>query len=290
VLWWYRRSWARSLAFSLGCFAVMLVPVLGFLNIYFMRYSLVADHWQYFSLPAITALAGAAGCRAYEKLSLSWRRPALLACGIGLAGGLGCLTFAQTMIYRDSSTLWADVLKKNPACWLAYENTGVGLAARGQYAQAVEYFRKALAIEPNHAEGHYDLAKALSRMSGAHKDEPIRELREAIRIQPLHSQALTHLAWIRATDPDSRNRNGKEAVALAERACEITRNRELLPLASLAVAYAEAGQFDRALQVAGQGEQAAIEQGDAKRASIFAALSVTFRRGMPFREIRPVTP
>ena len=46
--------------FGLGCFTVMLFPVLGFFDMYFLALSRVADHFAYLPLTALAAL-GAAG-------------------------------------------------------------------------------------------------------------------------------------------------------------------------------------------------------------------------------------
>ncbi len=40
------------------CFCLALVPVLGFTDVYFMKFSLVADHYQYHALVAVAALVG----------------------------------------------------------------------------------------------------------------------------------------------------------------------------------------------------------------------------------------
>src|SRR6202000_3107761 len=55
VLWWERNSWGRPMLTVAGYFVVVLLPAIGFFNIFPFRYSFVADHFQY--LAAIGPLA-----------------------------------------------------------------------------------------------------------------------------------------------------------------------------------------------------------------------------------------
>ena len=79
-------------------------------------------------------------------------------------------------------------------------------------------------------------------------DEAISEFKKALAINPRFAKAYNKLAWIYATSPRETIRNGDEAVALATRACELTGFNKSEALDTLAVAYAEKGTFDKAVE------------------------------------------
>lgn len=59
-LFWNRsRPWARSVLFAWLFVAIALIPVLGFTDVYFMKFSLVADHYQYISILGVAGLIAA---------------------------------------------------------------------------------------------------------------------------------------------------------------------------------------------------------------------------------------
>ena len=111
---------------------------------------------------------------------------------------------------------------------------------------AISEYKKALAINPNHAEVYNKLGtcfKAQGKLGDA-----IRAYREAIRLEPDFHQAYNDLAWIYATSPNASIRNGDEAVALSTKACELTDFKKAEALDTLAAAYAEQGNFKKAAE------------------------------------------
>jgi Tfp pilus assembly protein PilF len=193
VCWHYRRRWGRPIFFALGYFVVMLLPVLGFLNIYFMRYSLVADHWQYFSILAPITLMAAGLTVAWK----SWGK-ANLCLGIVVGGALvftlGALTWKQSHIYANVETLWQDTLTKNPACWLAHNNLGEFLDKHNQTDAAFSQFQEAIRLQPDSAEAHNNLGKILNQQGQT--DAAISQIQTALRLKPDFADAHNNLGVI----------------------------------------------------------------------------------------------
>ena len=71
--------------------------------------------------------------------------------------------------------------------------------------------------------------------------------RQALQKHPDMWDLLNNLAWLLATCPEASQRNGPEAVQLAEKACQLTHYNVPLVIGTLAAAYAEAGRFDDAV-------------------------------------------
>jgi tetratricopeptide (TPR) repeat protein len=192
LLWRARRGWGRPLLFALGCYVLALLPVLGLLDIYFMRYSLVADHWQYVALPGIAALA-AAGVATLQS------RAGPVAGGLvaaGLVAILAVLTWRQQAAYRDVEALWTDTVAKNPGAWLARNNLGGLLLLDGRAEEARAQFEAALAVAPDDLGIRGNLGESLLRLQRF--EEAAAQFQEILRRQP--DRAPTHdslgLAWL----------------------------------------------------------------------------------------------
>ncbi len=187
VLWLMRQRVGRGPLTGVVMFAVTLTPALGFINVYPMRYSYVADHFQYLATIALITLA-AAGIRALFA-RLAPRRDWLEAvcCGVLLAF-LGLLTWRQTGMYTNLETLWRATLARNPDCPMALDSLGYVLQQRGQVDEAIAHYKKAIALQPEDEYGHNLLGSAL--LDKGQIDEALPYLQRAVELQPDHAQLL----------------------------------------------------------------------------------------------------
>ncbi|MCH7700515.1 MAG: tetratricopeptide repeat protein [Planctomycetes bacterium] len=127
-----------------------------------------------------------------------------------------------------------------------HNNLGKTYEAMGRLDLAVKHYRQAVACDPNEAKPHYNLAQALTQ--SRFLDDAVVEFRESLRLEPDAPAALNSLAWILATHPDPSRREASAAIGYAERAADLTGQRDPRVLQTLAAAYAADGDFDRARQ------------------------------------------
>jgi protein O-mannosyl-transferase len=161
-------------------------------------------------------------------------------------------------------------------------NLGLALAAGGKAAEAVACYRKALELKPDYAEPHCSLGMTLYQQG--QWSEAIGQLREALRLMPKHVVALNQLAWALATCPEASLRNGAEAVRLAQQAVQWTDAREPVILDTLAAAYAEAGQFPKAVETIQRALTLASARGDAATVDTLRARQKLYQAGTPYHE------
>ena len=318
VAWFQRNRWPWFFA-GLLFFGATIVPLIGFFNVSFYRLSFVADHFQYLpSLGIIVPMMG--GVAVVLRMLSDWQ----LAVGRALCGALvivlAILSWNQSHMYQDNESCYRMVLAKNPASWTAHYNVGSELLQRGQIENAEAEFNKALELEPNNplaekrarnglggtsvaksrldaalsqfrraaeldamdAQAHNGIASILHRQG--HLAEAIAEYKRTAQLRPNSSLILSNLAWMLATCADASLRDGPRAVALAERANEISRGRDVKTLRSLAAAYAEIGRFSEAAETGRRAMQLSIQDGQTPFRQALQREIALFEAGTAYHE------
>jgi spermidine synthase len=122
------------------------------------------------------------------------------------------------------------------------------LLRKGKIDRAIADYRQCLRIKPGYFKAIGGLAAALRRQGKT--DQAIKYYTQAMRCKPDWVFPVNNLAWLLATHKETKFRNPKEAVCLAERACQLTKYRNPTILDTLAAAYAAAGRYSDAIATA----------------------------------------
>jgi tetratricopeptide (TPR) repeat protein len=235
-LWTRRKSWGRAPLFALAYFTLALLPVLGFVDMAFMRFSLVADHLQYVAMAGIVALAAAIIARAVaSSRSPGWAAVPVAGCAVAL----GILTWGRGGLYGDEARLWEDNLAKNPTVWAAWNNLGYVRSNEGRDAEAVACFDEALKLWPGYADAYNNRALVLARMG--RYELALRDYASAIEINRDYADAYVNrcAAYAALGRYD-------EALADCERAMQL-KPGDPAPYNNRALVRAAQGRYDLAI-------------------------------------------
>lgn len=164
----------------------------------------------------------------------------------------------------------------------AHFNLGNAFLKQGRTEEAIGEYTKVLESQPANADAHHNLALVLAKKGRTR--EALSHWQKALEIQPDKISSQVSLARVLATCPDDSIRDGVRAVNLAEQALRLSGGRSPTVLQTLAAAYAETGQFTRAIQTA----QRALElaQGNAFLTEALQKEIALYQTGYPYHEIQ----
>ena len=182
--WLLRKRIGRGPIAGLLFYTVTIFPALGFFNIYPMRYSFVADHFQY--LASLGIVVTTVGIGSYLLTQWHYKKSAI-ALSVVIMIVLAVLTWRQGFIYKDKQTLWEDTVTKNPSAWMAYNNLGIVYYSQGKVERAIAAFHRAIELNPGDADPHNNLGIAYGK-KGLYKDA-YREIKKARMLRAKQKQS-----------------------------------------------------------------------------------------------------
>jgi len=217
-----RRRIGRGPLVAILYFGGTLLPALGFVNVYPMRYSFVADHFQYLASIGPLALVAA-------SFTLAWRvgvRPEIASAPLANSSGGPTRTALQSDRFQDAAV--GGPALRAQAAWHVLQRTvrlivpTVAFAALGvrTHVQARVYhdpptlWRSTLATSPQAWMAHNNLGDWLLRLG--YVEAAARHFAAAVELEPTDAFAHNNLAVALQylNDRDAALRHFREAVRL----------------------------------------------------------------------------
>jgi tetratricopeptide (TPR) repeat protein len=144
--------------------------------------------------------------------------------------------------------IFSEIVKDEPDNWMALRSRGDGYLSTGRQAEAIADFEAALKLKED-SDG-----------------------------------LLNNLAWVLATSTDDKLRDGKRAIELATKACELSDYKAAHILSTLASAYAESGDWENAIKWSTK----AVELGKETEIEQLKQELKSYEEKKPWRELQNV--
>jgi tetratricopeptide (TPR) repeat protein len=180
--------------------------------------------------------------------------------------------------FTEAAKDMTELLKKEPDNILLKLQLAMYLHAGNQSRQAIEAFGEVLRVDPQNGFALRGRADAYLNV-GEHR-KAVTDYEVAIKMFADDSAILNNFAWVLATSPEDEIRDGKRAVEMGLKACELTQYQQAHILSTLAAAYAETGDFETAVKWS----QKSVDLGDQDIQEQLKQELESYQRKKPWRE------
>jgi tetratricopeptide (TPR) repeat protein len=141
---------------------------------------------------------------------------------------------------------YTEAIRIKPTYVDGYYNRGNIYTKKKDYDKAIEDYTRAIRLDPKYSFPY--IGRGVTYKLKKDYDKAIEDYSQAIRLDPKGPYPYNHLAWLMATCPTADYRNGKKAVELAKKACELSNWKVWSWIITLAAAHAENGDFEEAIK------------------------------------------
>lgn len=274
MLLWRAKRWRAALLLW-AVYLALLVPMLGLTE----HPHFTSDRYSFVPHLAF-AMAAAAAIFKVSQRHRGWLIVAALLVVVNAA-----LSVRQAMVWRNSETLFRHMIQSlgnDPYRADILWRLGEVLALEKKYAEAAAAYEECIRVNPKSPNGYNGLGEVLAEQ-GRWKDA-LPYFSKALDAQPGFLRSLNNIAWNLATAADPAVRNGPMALDLARALDERSGIRNAQFLETLAAAYAETGQFDRAIATAEQIPAMAKLSGEFEVAARNERVLQLYRDRQPYRQ------
>ena len=187
------------------------------------------------------------------------------------------------VVGKDSKSDEAEIeraeayLAKNPNDRRAATIFGGALVEFGYFDRAIEFYKNRLSSHPDDSEFHYGLGWAYEKSE--QWSSAVGAYEQAIKTDKNNLKAFNNLAWILATAPEDKIRDGKRAITLSKQAIVLSGKRASFLLETLAAAFAENGEFELAVEA----QRLAIKDAPASSYKELRSRQSVYEKGLPYR-------
>lgn len=180
--------------------------------------------------------------------------------------------------YRAAAADFTKAIELDPNAVTAWMGRGYVWFLLGKNQAAVDDFSAAIELAPKSAMAYNN--RGYNRQLLGELDKALADFDQSIALDPGYGQSYQNKAWLLATSSDDSIRDGQEAVRLATKACELSEYKDIQDLQTLAAAFAENKQFDRAI---GWQEKVVSHATEEEKTEAEKLLAL-FKADQPYRE------
>ncbi|HEV3384242.1 MAG TPA: tetratricopeptide repeat protein [Gemmata sp.] len=191
-------------------------------------------------------------------------------------------TRASKQEYDKAIDDYTEAIKINPKYFEAFIARGEAWNEKKEYDKAIKDLDEAVRLDPKSASAFNGRARVW--YARQEYEKAIKDYTQAIKLDAEQDDALNGLAWLLATCPQAKYRDGKRAVELATKACEVSEWEEAGYIDTLAASYAETGDFDKAIKYEKQAIELLTEEEEKRLGDEFRARLKLFEQKKPFHE------